>query len=110
MAGDKHQPQQVVADRIVERGFDLRLEVGRYILQLRLEFPGDRVLLALVQRLATDAVDRAVFRRLGQPRRGVVRHAVGGPLFERSDQRVLREFLGEADVAYQPRQGGDDAR
>ena len=39
---------------------------------------------------------------------GIVRDARLGPLFERGDQSVLREILGEADVAHDPREAGDE--
>jgi hypothetical protein len=44
------------------------------------------------------------------PGAGVGRDALGGPLFQRSDQGVLRQFLGQADVPDQPGQAGDDPR
>ena len=33
-----------------------------------------------------------------------------GPLLERGDERVLREVLGEADVAHDAREAGDEPR
>src|ERR1700682_982228 len=33
-----------------------------------------------------------------------------GPLFERSNQGILSELLGEADVAHDPREAGDQPR
>ena len=35
---------------------------------------------------------------------------VARPLLERGDQRVLRELLGEADVAHDAREPGDEPR
>ena len=35
---------------------------------------------------------------------------VARPLLQRGDERVLRELLGEPDVAHHPRQAGDQAR
>src|SRR5690606_33722040 len=46
-----------------------------------------------------------------QPRARVLRHACARPLLQRRDQRVLRQLLGEADVAgEQAGEPGDDAR
>ena len=42
-----------------------------------------------------------------QPRAGIVGHARLRPLLERGDQRVLRQLLGEADVAHHAREPGD---
>ena len=57
---------------------------------------------------APEVVDGAVLRRRHQPGAGVSRHARRGPLLERRDQRVLRQLLGQADVAHHARQAGDE--
>ena len=54
-------------------------------------------------------VERAVFGDLHQPGAWVARHAFGRPLLERRDQRVVREVLGEADVADHADESGDQA-
>jgi len=43
-----------------------------------------------------------------QPRTGIVWDARLGPLFEGSDQSVLRKFFGEADVAHNARETGNN--
>ena len=55
-------------------------------------------------------VDRAVLRGGHEPGARVVRDARLRPLLERGDERVLRELLGEADVAHDPREAGDEPR
>ncbi len=55
-------------------------------------------------------VERVVLGDLHQPRAGIARHAFGRPLFERRDQRVVREILGQADVADHADESGDQAR
>jgi hypothetical protein len=45
-----------------------------------------------------------------QPGAGFFRDARLGPLFEGSQQRVLRQFLGQRHVAQDPRQAGDQPR
>jgi len=47
-------------------------------------------------------VDGPVLRGRHQPRAGIIGHAGVRPLFKGDDQRVLREFLGQADVADKP--------
>ena len=55
-------------------------------------------------------VDRPVLGGGHQPGTRVARHARLGPLLERGDERILREILGQADVAHDPRQPGDEPR
>ena len=97
MAGDEHQPQHVVA---AGRRPVVRVEVAS----------GSCVLLAREASGAADVVDRAALGDRGQPGAGVVRYAGRRPLFQGRDQRVLGQFLGQADVAHHPQEPGDDAR
>ena len=83
---------------------------GDRALLLRLELVADLLVLAFEHRVAAEAVDRAVLCGRHQPRARIVGHARQRPLFERGDQRVLREILGEADVADDARQPRDDLR
>ena len=106
MAGDEDQAQQVVADVVVERG----VEVGRRRSLLRLELVAELLVLALEQLVAAQLVDGAVLRGRHQPGARVVRDARLRPLLERGDERVLRQLLGEADVAHDARQPGDEPR
>ena len=55
-------------------------------------------------------VDRAMLRGGHEPGARIVRDARLRPLLERGDERVLRELLGEADVAHDPREPGDEPR
>ena len=41
---------------------------------------------------------------------GLVGHALVGPLLERRDERVLRQLLGDADVAHHAREPRDELR
>ena len=41
---------------------------------------------------------------------GIARHAVLRPLLERGDERVVREILGDADIAHDARETGDEPR
>src|SRR5215470_336967 len=45
-----------------------------------------------------------------QPCAGIARHAVSGPLLERSDQGILGELFGNADVSDDVGEAGDQAR
>lgn len=111
MAGDEDQPQDVVAERVVvEDG----IEVGEAVedheplefLRLTAELGdpnGEPV-------VAAQPVDAPVLGRSHQPGPGIGGYARGRPLFERFDERVLRQFLGEPDVADQGGESGEDAR
>lgn len=52
-------------------------------------------------------IDGAMFRGPHEPRARLIRNPRLGPLFERGNQRVLRELLREADVVHDPREAGD---
>jgi hypothetical protein len=65
--------------------------------------------LALKPLLSAEEVDRAVLRSGHEPSARIVRDARFRPLLERGDESVLREFLGEADIAHDPRETGDDS-
>ena len=49
-----------------------------------------------------------MLRRGHEPGARVVRDARLRPLLERGDERVLREILGQADVAHDAREAGDE--
>src|SRR3546814_7549826 len=65
---------------------------------------------ALLHRAAPKAVDRAAFRRRGQPGARIGGHPRPGPFGEREHQRVLRQFLGAVDVARHPRKRRNQPR
>ncbi len=104
MAGGEHQPQQVVADVVVERG----VEVGHLRLAFRGQLVAELGVLAVDQLGAAEAVDRAVLGGGHQPGAGLVGDAGARPLLERGDERVLRQLLGHADVAHHAREAGDE--
>ena len=66
-------------------------------------------MLALEPLVATEEIDGAMLRGGHQPRARIVRDSRFRPLLERGDESVLREFLGEANVAHDPRESGDDS-
>ena len=88
MARGEDEPQQIVADGIVER----RIEIGRRIL-LELELVAERVMLAFGEVVPPEAVDGAMLGGGGEPCAGIVGDAAAGPLLERGDERVLRCLL-----------------
>ena len=106
MARREDQPQQVVADVVVHRG----LEIAREGVLPLFEIVTELVVLAIEHLAAAEMIDGAMLGGGHQPGAGVVRNARRRPLFERRDERVLREIFGEPDVAHDAREAGDDLR
>jgi hypothetical protein len=104
VAGREDQAQQVVADEVVEPAVGVR----RVVLEPVFDLARNLVLLAGVQRAAAQEVDRPVPGRGHQPRGRLLGNAGGRPPFQRDDERVLRQFLGQANVAHDAREAGDD--
>ena len=102
VAGGEDEPQQVVVDVVGVGGF-----LGRGD---GLQGAADLRQLAGVVLPAPDQVDGAVPGGGHEPGARVVGHTVPRPLLQGGDQRVLGEFLGDADVADDAGDGGDDAR
>ena len=104
MAGCKDEPQQVVADVVVERG----IEVRRRTFSLGLDLATELGVLAFDQLLAAQPIDGAMFRGGHQPGARLVGNARLGPLLECGDEGVLRQLLGNTDVTHEARQAGDE--
>ena len=104
MAGREDQAQEVVADVVVEGRVEIRR--GR-LLRLSSSRPSSSCLRSSTLRSAQQ-VDRPVLGGGHEPGAGVVRDARLRPLLERGDERVLGQLLGEADVAHDPREAGDE--
>ena len=102
MAGREDQPQQIVADVVVEHGVEVRCGLRR------IELVAQLLVLAIEEGAAPQLIDRTVFGRSHEPRARVVGNAVAGPLLEGRDERVLREILGKADVADDSREARDE--
>jgi hypothetical protein len=103
MAGDEHQTQQIVAHRII----DGSIEVGPVLLQ-GLEIV-DHFDVLPVEHLATPQdVDGPVLRGRHEPRTRLVRNPGSRPPLQRSNQRILRQVLGQPDIAHDPGQPGNE--
>jgi hypothetical protein len=66
--------------------------------------------LAVEQLPPAQQVDRTVLRGGHEPGSRVVRDARLRPPLEGDDEGVLREVLGQADAAHDPREAGDEPR
>lgn len=104
MARDEDQAEQIVANVIVERFGVLSLDVARFA-------DVTELLVLPVDALVTpEDVDRAMLRGGHEPGPGVVGNADLWPAFQRRNERVLRELLGEPDVAHHSRETRDEPR
>ena len=108
MACREDEAQEIVADVIVDRLFEMRDRVvsPRDGLDLEEQLPVPSVF----HPVPAQGVDRTILRGGHEPGARVLRDARLGPLFERGDERVLCELLGEPDVAHDPRDAGDEPR
>ncbi len=84
MARDEGEPEEVVAESVVDRGVEIR----RGLLS-RIDFAAELLMLALEQLAPAQQVDCTVLRRGHEPCARVLRDARLGPLLERRDERVL---------------------
>jgi hypothetical protein len=104
MTGGKDELQQVVADIVIDCCFQVRHELLLPGFELAAEF-----LVLLVDSLvAAKVIDRTMLSRGHEPGPGIAGYARLGPLFEGGDQRILRKFLGDANVAYDTREAADE--
>ena len=101
MAGGEDQPQHVVLNVVVE--LDFVHGVFRFG-----ELPADLSDLALEAGLPPHAIDVATARDGGQPGTRIVGHPRRRPLHQRGDEGVLREVLGQADVADRAGESSDE--
>jgi hypothetical protein len=106
MTGREHQAQQIVADPVVEGGVGIR----RRQLLPQLELASEFLMLEVEQLVPAQPVDRPILRGGHEPGRRIVRDARVRPALERDDERVLRQLLGQADVAQHPREAGNEPR
>jgi hypothetical protein len=105
MTRDKHQPQQIVADIVVKSCIEIRHDHLSGC-ELATEF----IVFAFKQRVPAEMIDRAMLGGSHKPGPRIIRDARFRPLFERSDKGILREVLGNTDIAHNPREAGDQSR
>jgi len=82
--------------------------IGPRDLLLSSHLAGELLVLALEELVAPVVIERAVLGGGHEPGARVVRNARPGPGLERGEESVLRELLGETDVAHPAREAGDD--
>jgi hypothetical protein len=108
VAGGEDQAQQVVADFIGARRIQPIDKIGHDQGLLRFEFMADLLVFDQQHLGAAQVVQSAVLAGGHEPGARVGGHAVARPMLQRRHQGVLRQLLGQADVAHQPRHASDD--
>src|ERR1700690_1622476 len=103
MTGNEEEAQQVVANIVVESG----IEVWHGQL-FRSKLTAQFLVLALKPGASAEGINGAMLGGGHEPGAGVVRYAGLGPLLKGRDQGVLREIFGEADIAHDSREAGDE--
>jgi hypothetical protein len=104
MARDKDQAQEIVADLVIKQGVEVRLcglLLGRKLARKLL-------MLALLQFMVSEVVDGAALADRHEPGAGPVGNAGIGPLLKGGDKSVMRELLGDAYVAHEPRKPSNE--
>lgn len=104
MAGDEDQAQEIVAHVIVDLSVKIRL--GELLLNG--EFPPQLLVLALEAGVPAQQINGPVFGRAHQPDAGIARHARLRPLLQRRDQRILRQILGDTNIAHNACEASDE--
>ena len=99
VAGNEHEPKQIITDVLVDGCLDIRARRS----QARGGFVPELVVLAVPHLPPPELIDRAVLRGGHEPRAGVLGDAHHGPSLHRGHERLLREVLGEPDVAHHAR-------
>src|ERR1700682_2369293 len=98
MACDEDEAEKVVADMVVERCVEIR----DCPVLLGFELESDLLMFAIQTRAPSQMIDRAMLRGCHEPGGGIIRNTRLRPLLEGRDERVLREILGEPDIAHYP--------
>jgi hypothetical protein len=103
MARDEYETEQIVTDIIVESS----IEIWHDHLSGS-ELAAEVFVLALKQRIAAEIIDGTMLGRGHKPGSRIFRDARLRPLFEGGYESILGEVLGDADIAHNPREAGDE--
>src|SRR6202035_5370055 len=104
MAGNEYEAQQVVANMIVDRSF----QISHGGLLPGIDFASEFLVFTLKKFFSTEGVDGAMLRRGHEPGARIIRDARLWPAFESGDECVLCEIFRETDVTHHARESGDE--
>ncbi len=105
MAGGKDKAQDVVIDNLIQSLIHSFTEA----LLLEFQVSPQLSVLPLQHSAAAQSVNGPPLRCRHEPRSGFVGNTLLWPIFESGDQRILSEFLGNADVTGNAGDPGDEA-
>jgi hypothetical protein len=106
MTGGENEAQEVVADILVDRGIEIRRALSSTDLDLATQL----LMLAFGELAPAKEIESAVLRRGHEPGARVVRDARCRPALKRGEECLLRQLLGQTNVAQDPGQAGDELR
>jgi hypothetical protein len=109
VTGDEDEAEEVVSDGIVEGGVEVRhglFACGQVTCQVACQV----CVFTLGDGVAAEEIDGAAFGGCCEPCCGIIGNARLRPLFECGEECFLREVFGEADIAGEAGEAGDDAR
>ncbi len=104
MAGDEHEPQQVIPDGIVKAG----LEGLHGLLLLLFQLLDQGFLLPLHQLDPPQLVDGPALGRGHEPGAGIPGNPRLGPLLQGGDEGILGELFGQVQVPHHPQEPCDE--
>jgi hypothetical protein len=106
VAGNKNEPQEIVAHVVVQSFVNIGndgalagIQIAAHIGVLAIEHP-----------VAAEVIDGPMLGGSHEPGARIVRDTRLWPLFEGGNQSVLREFFGHPDITHDTREAGDEAR
>jgi len=108
VTGNEDEAEKVVADVLVVGGVEIGFKIGHGGFLLGFEFATELFVFAFEDFVAAKVVHGAMLGGGHEPGTGIVRHAGFGPALECGDEGVLRELFGEADVANDASESGND--
>src|ERR1700722_16701879 len=105
MTSSKHQPEKVVANVIVESRFEVRH--GHLFL---FQFASEFCVFTFQPGVAAEVINGSMFSSSHEPSARIIRNARLRPLLKRRHQSILREILGNANIAHNAHQASDQPR
>src|SRR5580704_411359 len=103
MTGGEQQPQDIVAELIVNRAVVIRHLLLTFMLV------SEFLVLPLQELFPAQVIDGAMLRDRRKPRTWAIGDARRRPFLKRNDERVLRKLFGQAEVTDNPSDAGDDS-
>jgi hypothetical protein len=102
MTGREHEPQQIVADFVVQRGIEIGCVAPRFHLV------GKFLVFPLEQLVPPPVIDRAMLGGGHEPGPRIPRLAGLRPLLKCRNECLLRQVLGHSDITHNAGESGNE--